>query len=47
MTEDEFWREFIGFVESTGWSFGGGITEIQDGYYILSNRSSGSSALDD
>lgn len=47
VTEDEFWREFIGFVESNGWSFGGGITEIQDGYYILSDGSSGSSALDD
>ena len=35
VTEDEFWNAFIEFVESKGWSFGGGIQEIQDGYYIL------------
>ena len=34
VTEDEFWNTFIGFVESKGWSFGGGIQEIQDGYYL-------------
>ena len=32
VTEDKFWEKFINFVESNGWSFGGGINEIQDGY---------------
>ena len=31
ITEDEFSNAFIQFVESRGWSFGGGINEIQDG----------------
>ncbi len=34
VTFEEFWDEFIGFIESKGWYFGGGINEIQDGYYI-------------
>ena len=29
VTEDEFWNTFIGFVESKGWSFGGGIQEYR------------------
>ena len=42
VTEDDFLRAFIGFVESNGWRFGGGIKEIQDGYYILTDGSRGS-----
>jgi hypothetical protein len=30
ITEDEFWSIFIDFVESKGWSFGGGISEIHE-----------------
>lgn len=47
VTEDEFWNTFIGFVESKGWSFGGGIREIQDGYYILADGSRGRRVLDE
>ena len=47
VTEDKFWEKFINFVESNGWSFGGGIIEIQDGYYLLPDGSRGSSVLDD
>ena len=45
-TENEFWNEFIEFVESKGWSFGGGIQEIQDGYYVLADGSLGRDVLD-
>ena len=31
---DEFWNIFIDFIESKKWSFGGGMKEIIDGYYI-------------
>ncbi len=47
VTADEFWEEFIGFVESRGWSFGGGINEIQYGYYILPDGSRGQHVLGD
>ena len=47
ITEDEFSNAFIQFVESRGWSFGGGINEIQDGYYILPDGSKGKSVLED
>ena len=47
VTEDEFWNAFIEFVESKGWSFGGGIQEIQDGYYILADGSRGQYVLDE
>lgn len=30
MTEEEFYDEFIGFVESKGWYFGGTIYEFKD-----------------
>lgn len=45
-TENEFWNDFIEFVESKGWSFGGGIQEIQDGYYVLADGSLGRNVLD-
>ena len=47
ITEDEFSNAFIQFVESKGWSFGGGINEIQDGYYILPDGSKGKFVLED
>ena len=47
VTEDEFWNAFIEFVESKGWSFGGGIQEIQDGYYILADGTRGAYVLDE
>ena len=46
MTEEEFWNRFIRFVEENGWSFGGGISEIRDGWYILPDGSRGSHVLD-
>jgi hypothetical protein len=47
ITEEEFFDAFIQFVESKGWSFGGGINEIQDVYYILPDGSKGKSVLED
>ena len=44
---DEFWDSFISFVESKGWSFGGGINEIVDGYYINSDGTRGKHVLDE
>ena len=41
MTEEEFWNRFIRFVEENGWSFGGGISEIRDGWHILPDGSRG------
>ena len=42
-----FTDEFIKWVESKGWSFGGGFSEIVDGYYIKSDGSKGKSVLDE
>lgn len=47
LSEDEFWNEFIGFIESKGWLFGGIISEIIDGYYILPDSSKGKSVMED
>lgn len=47
VTDEEFWHIFIEFVESRGWYFGGGISEIQDGYYILPNGEKGKSVLEE
>lgn len=47
VTYDDFWDAFIGFVESMGWSFGGGIAEIIDGYYVLADGSQGKHVMDD
>ena len=44
--KEEFWNRFIRFVEENGWSFGGGISEIRDGWYILPDGSRGSHVLD-
>lgn len=46
VTEEEFYDAFLGFVESKGWWFGGGIREIQDGYYILPDGSRGNHVLE-
>ncbi len=46
VTEDEFANALIGFIDSKGWSFGGGISEIQDGYYIMPDGSKGRHVLD-
>ncbi len=47
MTYNEFWNIFIEFVESNEWSFGGGINEIVDGYYINPDGSKGKHVLDE
>lgn len=47
ITEDKFYDIFINFVESQGWSFGGGIQEIQDGYYITKDGKKGKFVLND
>lgn len=47
VTEEEFYDAFLGFVESKGWWFGGGIREIQDGYYILPDGSRGNHVLEE
>lgn len=41
VTEEEFLKKNLDFVESNGWYFGGGIKEIRDGYYILPDGSGG------
>lgn len=41
LTEDEFFDKFINFVESNNWTFGGGINEIIDGFYINADGSRG------
>lgn len=47
VTYDDFWEAFIDFVESKGWSFGGGIAEIVDGYYVLADGSRGKHVMED
>lgn len=37
MTMDEFSEAFLELIESKGWYFGGGFTEIVDGYYVNSD----------
>lgn len=46
LSEDAFWEQFIDFVEANGWSFGGGIREIVDGYYLNEDGTRGSHVLD-
>lgn len=43
MNIDDFENEFIKFVESNGWRFGGGFKEIVDGYYVMPDGSKGKS----
>lgn len=47
LSEDEFYNEFIGFVEAQGWSFGGGIHEIIDGFYITAEGTKGAHVLEE
>lgn len=43
--EDANWDEvadlFLNFVESHGWYYGGGFSEIRDGYYVKPDGTSG------
>lgn len=41
LSEEEFWNTFIGFIESNHWSFGGGVNEIIDGFYINADGTKG------
>lgn len=47
MSMDEFTDEFIKFIESKGWYFGGGFAEIIDGYYVNPDGSKGKHVLDE
>ncbi len=47
LSEEEFWGKFIGFIEANEWSFGGGINEIIDGYYIKADSTKGKSVIAD
>lgn len=47
LSEDEFFNEFIGFIESKNWSFGGGINEIIDGFYINADGTKEKHVLED
>ena len=40
-------EEFIRWVESKGWYFGGGFREIADGYYVLPDGSKGKSVWEE
>ena len=46
LSMDEFWHIFIDFVEANKWSFGGGMKEIIDGYYINPDGTKGRYVLD-
>ena len=43
---DAFTDAFIEWIESKGWRFGGGFTEIVDGYYINSDGTKGKPVLE-
>ena len=47
LSEDEFFNKFIDFVESSSWSYGGGINEIIDGFYINADGTKGKHVLDE
>ena len=47
LTEAEFTTQLIRFVESNSWSFGGGINEIIDGFYINTDGTKGKHVLDE
>ena len=40
-TMDEFTDAFLSWVESKGWSFGGGFREIVNGHYVNRDSSVG------
>lgn len=47
VSEDEFFQKFIGFIEANSWSFGGGINEIIDGFYVNADGTKGKACLDE
>lgn len=47
LSEDQFFDKFISFIESNSWSFGGGINEIIDGFYINADGTKGKHVLDE
>ncbi|WP_206459223.1 50S ribosome-binding protein YggL [Anaerovorax sp. IOR16] len=47
LSEDEFMDKFIEFIEVNGWSFGGGINTIIDGFYINPDGTKGKYVLDE
>lgn len=47
LSEDEFFNKVIDFIESNNWSFGGGINEIIDGFYINADGTKGKYVLED
>lgn len=47
LSEDEFYNKFITFIESNNWSFGGGINQIIDGFYINPDGTKGKHVLDE
>lgn len=46
LSYDDFWHKFIDFIEVNNWSFGGGINEIIDGFYIKEDGRNGDHVLD-
>lgn len=44
---DEFYDKFIAFIEANSWSFGGGMNEIIDGFYINPDGTKGRHVLDE
>lgn len=47
LSEEVFWNKFIDFIESNDWTFGGGINEIVDGFYINADGTMGKYVLDE
>ena len=47
MTMDDFADEFLLWIESKGWRFGGGFREIIDGHYVLPNGKKGKAVAED
>lgn len=47
LTLDEFEKQFIEFIESKGWLFGGSFKEIVDGYYINADGTRGKSVFEE
>ena len=47
MTMDEFIDSFLEFIESRNWLFGGGFSEIIDGFYINPDGTKGKAVHED
>ena len=39
--------EFLQWIESKGWCFGGGFREIRDGHYVLTDGALGGSVTEE